>query len=116
MNKKVMIGMSGGIDSSVTAYMLQKDGFQVEGVYLKLHHRDDGYHERNLGYIKDVAEFLNIKYHVLDLADKFTAEICHTLMCVLMAIPWQYEKEVLQSRLLACTLPAERWTLPGFRL
>jgi tRNA-specific 2-thiouridylase len=75
MNKKVMIGMSGGIDSSVTAYMLQKDGFQVEGVYLKLHHRDDGYHERNLGYIKDVAELLNIKYHILDLADKFTAEI-----------------------------------------
>ena len=76
MNKqKVMVGMSGGIDSSVTAYMLQKDGFQVEGVYLKLHNRTDGYHEKNLAYIEDVANFLNIKYHVLDLADKFTAEI-----------------------------------------
>ena len=75
MKKKVMVGMSGGIDSSVTAYMLQKDGFQVEGVYLKLHNRNDGYHERNLGFIEDVAKFLNIKYHVLDLADKFTAEI-----------------------------------------
>ena len=75
MKKKVMVGMSGGIDSSVTAYMLQKDGYEVEGVYLKLHNRTDGYHERNLGYIKDVAEFLNIKYHILDLADKFTAEI-----------------------------------------
>ncbi len=76
MNKqKVMVGMSGGIDSSVTAYMLQKDGFQVEGVYLKLHNRTDGYHEKNLAYIEDVAKFLNIKYHILDLADKFTAEI-----------------------------------------
>lgn len=75
MNKKVMVGMSGGIDSSVTAYMLQKEGYEVEGVYLKLHNRNDGYHERNLGYIKDVAEFLNIKYHILDLAEKFTAEI-----------------------------------------
>ena len=76
MNKqKVMVGMSGGIDSSVTAYMLQKDGFQVEGVYLKLHNRTDGYHEKNLAYIEDVANFLNIKYHVLDLADKFTTEI-----------------------------------------
>ena len=75
MNKKVMVGMSGGIDSSVTAYMLQKDGYEVEGVYLKLHNRTDGYHERNLGYIEDVAKFLNIKYHILDLADKFTAEI-----------------------------------------
>ena len=60
--KKVMVGMSGGIDSSVTAYMLQKEGYEVEGIYLKLHNRTDGYHERNLGYIEDVAKFLNIKY------------------------------------------------------
>jgi len=75
MKKKVMVGMSGGIDSSVTAYMLQKEGYEVEGVYLKLHNRNDGYHERNLGYIENVAKFLNIKHHVLDLANKFTAEI-----------------------------------------
>ncbi|XOB62894.1 tRNA 2-thiouridine(34) synthase MnmA [Campylobacterota bacterium DY0563] len=75
MKKKVMVGMSGGIDSSVTAYMLQKDGYEVEGVYLKLHNRTDGYHEKNLDYIEEVAKFLNIKYHVLDLADKFTQEV-----------------------------------------
>ena len=75
MQKKVMVGMSGGIDSSVTAYMLQKDGYEVEGVYLKLHNRTDGYHEKNIEHIEDVAKFLNIKYYVLDLADKFTAEI-----------------------------------------
>ncbi len=73
--KKVMVGMSGGIDSSVTAYMLQEEGYEVEGCYLKLHNRNDGYHEKNLSYIKDVAEFLNIKYHVLDLADDFTKEV-----------------------------------------
>jgi tRNA-specific 2-thiouridylase len=75
MKKKVMVGMSGGIDSSVTAYMLQKEGYEIEGVYLKLHNRTDGYHEKNLAFIKDVAEFLNIKYHILDLTDKFTHEI-----------------------------------------
>lgn len=75
MKKKVMVGMSGGIDSSVTAYMLQKDGYEVEGVYLKLHNRTDGYHERNLGYIEDVAKFLNIKYHILDLANEFSKEV-----------------------------------------
>lgn len=75
MKKKVMVGMSGGIDSSVTAYMLQKEGYEVEGCYLKLHNRTDGYHESNLGYIESVAKFLNIKYHVLDLADKFEEEV-----------------------------------------
>ena len=75
MKKKVMVGMSGGIDSSVTAYMLQKDGYEVEGCYLKLHNRTDGYHEQNLSYIEDVAKFLNIKYHILDLSDKFEEEI-----------------------------------------
>ncbi len=73
--KKVMVGMSGGIDSSVTAYMLQKDGFQVEGIYLKLHNRTDGYHEKNLAYIEDVAKFLNIKYHILDLTNEFSKEV-----------------------------------------
>ncbi len=73
--KKVMVGMSGGIDSSVTAYILQKDGYEVEGCYLKLHDRTDGYHEKNLEYIQDVANFLGIKYHVLDLSDDFSKEV-----------------------------------------
>lgn len=73
--KKVMVGMSGGIDSSVTAYMLQNDGYEVEGVYLKLHHRTDGYHEKNLEYIENVAKFLGIKYHILDLSKEFSEEI-----------------------------------------
>ncbi|AXH14196.1 tRNA 2-thiouridine(34) synthase MnmA [Malaciobacter mytili] len=75
MAKKVMVGMSGGIDSSVTAYMLQQEGYEVEGVYLKLHNRTDGYHESNIGYIENVAKFLGIKYHVLDIADEFTKEV-----------------------------------------
>ncbi len=75
MKKKVMVGMSGGIDSSVTAYILQQDGFEVEGVYLKLHDRTDGYHETNLEYISKVAESLGIKYHILDKTDSFEEEV-----------------------------------------
>jgi len=76
MNKtKVMVGMSGGIDSSVTAYILQEQGYEVEGIYLKLHNRTDGYHEKNLGYIDGVTKFLGIKYHILDLSDKFSKEV-----------------------------------------
>lgn len=75
MKQKVMIGMSGGIDSSVTAYLLQKEGYEVEGIYLKLHNRTDGYHESNLSFIDDVAKFLNIKYHILDLTQEFKEEV-----------------------------------------
>ncbi|WP_404319814.1 tRNA 2-thiouridine(34) synthase MnmA [Malaciobacter canalis] len=73
--KKVMVGMSGGIDSSVTAYMLQKEGYEVEGVYLKLHNRTDGYHESNISYIDNVAKHLGIKYHILDITKNFTKEV-----------------------------------------
>ena len=73
--QKIMVGMSGGIDSSVTAYILQKDGYEVEGVYLKLHDRTDGYHESNLSYIDGVAKFLGIKYHILDLSKKFKKDV-----------------------------------------
>ncbi len=75
MQKKVCVGMSGGIDSSVTAYMLQQEGYEIEGIYLKLHDRTDGYHEANIGHIENVTKFLGIQYHVLDLTDKFGEEV-----------------------------------------
>ncbi|MCI0500553.1 MAG: tRNA 2-thiouridine(34) synthase MnmA [Epsilonproteobacteria bacterium] len=73
--KKVIIGMSGGIDSSVSAYLLQKEGYEVEGIYMKLHERTDGYHEENLKNIEKVANFLGIKYHILDLRKEFKEDV-----------------------------------------
>ena len=96
MQKKIMVGMSGGIDSSVTAYMLQKEGYEVEGVYLKLHNRTDGYHEKNLGHIEDVAKFCkhfeNIKTNKIDTEikivfwDKLGKSI--TAFLVLIKLKW----------------------------
>ena len=73
--EKIIVGMSGGIDSSVTAYLLQKDGYEVEGLYMKLHDTVDGYHEENIETITKVCEFLNIKFHILDLQEKFKKEV-----------------------------------------
>lgn len=61
--------MSGGTDSSVSAYLLQKQGFEVEGVFLKLHKKFDP------KFAKAVAQKLNIKLKILDLQKKFKQEI-----------------------------------------
>ena len=64
---KVLIGMSGGVDSSVAAALLKKQGHDVSGVTLKL---TDG----DTSFIDDAAEvckILDIPFEVLDFRDKF---------------------------------------------
>jgi len=74
-NKKtVLVGMSGGVDSTVTAILLQKEGYEVTGVYMKLHEKE-GYHESNFTKVERVAEYLGIKVHFYDLSSDFKDEV-----------------------------------------
>ncbi len=72
--QKVLIGLSGGIDSSYSAFLLQKQGYLVEGVYMILHDRGT-YHSENIERIEEVANYLNIKYHILNLKDEFNKKV-----------------------------------------
>ena len=74
MAKKVIIGLSGGIDSSYSAYLLKEMGYEVEGIYLKLHSRDN-YFDKNIERVRRVTKFLNIPLHILDLQDDFFKEV-----------------------------------------
>ena len=74
MANRVLVGLSGGVDSTVTAILLQKEGYEVEGVYMKLHDKE-GYHEANFARAKRVADYLGIKIHFLDLGEDFKREV-----------------------------------------
>lgn len=79
MNKKVMLGMSGGVDSSVAAYLLKKQGYDVVGVNMMLS-KDNTEEERKITEdgIRDarkVADSLEIPLHVLDFRKEFKEKV-----------------------------------------
>jgi tRNA-specific 2-thiouridylase len=67
----IAVGMSGGVDSSVAAFLLQLVGYDVVGFTLKL------FDEFDANPAKDICERLEIPLHIIDLRDKFNETVIH---------------------------------------
>ena len=71
---RVLVGMSGGVDSTFSAVILKDRGFRVTGVYMRLHNNEE-YHRRNFEKVKRVAKYLGIGVKFLDLSRDFKREV-----------------------------------------
>lgn len=72
---KVIVGMSGGVDSSVSAYLLLQQGYQVEGLFMKNWDEDDGTEyctaKEDLADAQAVSDKLGIKLHQANFAAEY---------------------------------------------
>lgn len=76
MNKKrVIVGMSGGVDSSVSAYLLKKQGFEVIGVFMKnWEEKDENGHctsEKDYEDVINVCNQLDIPYYSINFTKEY---------------------------------------------
>lgn len=81
MAKRVVVGLSGGVDSSVTAYLLQEQGYEVIGMFMRNWVDDSVIISEECPWIEDsndalaVAEMLGIPFHVIDLSEQYKERI-----------------------------------------
>ncbi|HRP52050.1 MAG TPA: tRNA 2-thiouridine(34) synthase MnmA [Fluviicola sp.] len=79
--KRVVVGMSGGVDSSVTAHLLIQEGYEVIGLFMRNWHDESVTLSDECPWIDDsndallVAQKLNIPFHVLDLSKEYKERI-----------------------------------------
>jgi len=79
--KKVVIGLSGGVDSSVAAYLLKEQGYDVIGLFMKNWHDDSVTISEECPWLEDsndaliVAEKLGIPFQTVDLSVEYKERI-----------------------------------------
>lgn len=81
MKKRVVVGLSGGVDSSVTAYLLQEQGYEVIGMFMKNWHDDSVTLSDECPWLDDsndamiVAQHLGIPFQAIDFSEEYKARI-----------------------------------------
>ena len=79
--KRVIVGLSGGVDSSVAAYLLKEQGYDVIGLFMKNWHDDSVTISNECPWLEDsndaliVAEKLGIPFQVVDLSEQYKERI-----------------------------------------
>ncbi|WP_426065043.1 tRNA 2-thiouridine(34) synthase MnmA [Flavobacterium sp. DSP2-3-1] len=79
--KRVVVGLSGGVDSSVAAYLLQEQGYEVIGLFMKNWHDDSVTISNECPWLEDsndallVAEKLGIPFQTVDLSNEYQEKI-----------------------------------------
>ena len=81
MKKRVVVGLSGGVDSSVAAYLLKEQGYEVIGMFMKNWHDDSVTISNECPWLDDsndamiVAQQLGIPFQTIDLSSEYKDRI-----------------------------------------